>query len=502
MGEVPEGLQAGVLVGPLSRLLASPRFLPALVVATAAALWLPPLTSCLWRDETYTWWVVKDGLPLALERSVRFQPWSPLYLFVEWAVVAVLGGGEAALRLPSLAAMAGAAAMLFATAKRLFDDETAWLAALAFVASSEASFYAVEARPYALALFFMLAALAALVRWLQGGDRRFSAAFVLCAAAMVYCHIVFAAAAVVFIAFTALHGGASRRQLAACAAGLAALLVPMGLRAAATWSGRGSLLWVAAPPWTALGQVLFPAPYAAAAAALLGAVLLKSGLRAPLPRRDVGLFVLAWAVAAPVALFAASRVGPWRFFIARYILWFVPGRALLAGALLGAAGTRSARALAALVLAAASVWSYAGPHHSFEDLRGAAAATRDAVASPGTPVLVPSSFLPSEEPGWLADPETLASLFAPQAYYPLAGRLVPLPKLPVPWAAQYTEALAARVLTPSGRFLLVVPRTGSKHPYQAWVEARLGPEGYALTRRGQLAGVEILIFERPTGRRP
>lgn len=489
--------------GPLPRLLASPRFLPLLVVGTAAALWLPPLTSCLWRDETVTWWVVKDGLAPALTRSARFQPWSPLYMAVEWAVVAVLGGGEAALRLPSLAAMAGAAAMLYAAARRLFGEEPAWLATLAFAASSEASFYAVEARPYAVALFFMLAAFAALVRWLETGDRRFQAGFVLCAAAMVYSHVVFAAAVGVFAVFAALRAEGSYRRFAVCAAGLAALAAPMAFAVLSMWSGRGSLLWVAAPPWAALGPVLLPAPLAAAAAAaVLWAVLSRDGFRAPVLRRDVLLFVLFWGLAAPFALFVASRVGPWRFFIARYILWFVPGRALLAGALLGAAGTPGARRLAALVLAAASVWSYAGPHHSFEDLRGAAAATREAVSGPGTPVLVPSSFVASEEPGWLSDEENLNSLFAPQAYYPLAGRLVPLPKLPVPWAAAYTEALAARVLTPSGRFLLVAPRTGVKHPYQQWVETRLGPAGYALTRRGELAGLDVLVFERPPGRGP
>ena len=41
-------------------------------------LWLLPLSSSLWLDETLTWWVIKDGAGHAIGRAFTYQQ-SPLY---------------------------------------------------------------------------------------------------------------------------------------------------------------------------------------------------------------------------------------------------------------------------------------------------------------------------------------------------------------------------------------------------------------------------------------
>src|SRR5207248_1638413 len=80
------------------------RFLLAALVMAAGALWLLPLGSSLWLDETATFWVVQGGLHETIHRALEFQSGSVPYFLVAW-IARVLGGtSEIALRMPSVIA--------------------------------------------------------------------------------------------------------------------------------------------------------------------------------------------------------------------------------------------------------------------------------------------------------------------------------------------------------------------------------------------------------------
>src|SRR5690242_13579321 len=76
-------------------------FLGSLIVMVAAGMWLVPLRSSLWLDETGTYWLIKDGVPSIIHRTFDFQGQSPLYYLIAWASNRLFPRSEIALRLPS-----------------------------------------------------------------------------------------------------------------------------------------------------------------------------------------------------------------------------------------------------------------------------------------------------------------------------------------------------------------------------------------------------------------
>ncbi|MEK7403919.1 MAG: hypothetical protein AAB225_02315, partial [Acidobacteriota bacterium] len=83
-----------------------------LVILAAIRLWLMPIGSSLWLDECGTYWVIKDGLQSMYPRSLLLLQ-SPLYCLTAAAATWVGGLNELALRLPSVLAMIGTAALLY-----------------------------------------------------------------------------------------------------------------------------------------------------------------------------------------------------------------------------------------------------------------------------------------------------------------------------------------------------------------------------------------------------
>jgi prepilin signal peptidase PulO-like enzyme (type II secretory pathway) len=153
-------------------------------------LWVLPIRSSFWLDETGTYWVIKDGLGSLFARAMHWSGQSPLYYLVAWLAHFVPGRMEVALRLPSLIAMIAAAWLLYKLAARLFDAETAPFALLIFVCSEHVAFAAADARPYALALFLLIASTWMLVRWLDSGRLLDAAVYVLLTALTIYAHVL------------------------------------------------------------------------------------------------------------------------------------------------------------------------------------------------------------------------------------------------------------------------------------------------------------------------
>lgn len=113
----------------------------------------------LWNDELYTWYFAQ--LPTtgdvwdALETGVEQLP--PAYYALTRASLAVFGGNEVGLRIPSLLGFLLACACVYAVVARRTSAWYGLVAALVLLASGAAP-YAWEARPYALVLGFAAAA--------------------------------------------------------------------------------------------------------------------------------------------------------------------------------------------------------------------------------------------------------------------------------------------------------------------------------------------------------
>jgi mannosyltransferase len=298
-----------------------------------AAAWLVPAAvmallgglgiswPALWTDEFATWGMA--GAPWS-----QFWPvlrWvdavlAPYYVLMHlWSTVA--GTSDLALRLPSLAAMVGTAALVGWLGARLGSPRQGLAAGLVFAVLPASTRFAQEARPYALTAFFAVLATCLLVVALDRRARWWFVAYALAVAALGALHVV----AVLLLVGHAWLVFAWRRPLAWWWGASAALgllpLVPV------LWLGskqRGQVSYI---PRVGLESIT---PTAAALFGSLAVAIAIVVLAAfALPLRWPSALYSAWAVVPVAALVAVSLVVP--MLLPRYLVFTLPAWALLAG---------------------------------------------------------------------------------------------------------------------------------------------------------------------------
>src|SRR5581483_9314585 len=108
--------------------------LPLLLALSVVRLWLMPLGSSFWLDETATVFVARHGShhpSLAIAAPQAWQSW--YYPLIRWEG-ALFGYSEVATRLISVLAMIAFLAAFARLAARLIRPEAAWFAAFACLA--------------------------------------------------------------------------------------------------------------------------------------------------------------------------------------------------------------------------------------------------------------------------------------------------------------------------------------------------------------------------------
>jgi hypothetical protein len=140
----------------------------AAVVLAGALLLLSRLgAQSLWGDEAFTLVPVTTahGVPDLLQRVRALDTQPPGAHLVIYALSPILPADESGWRFPSLLEAALAAGLIAALAYRLAGPLASVVAAAASIASPFLSFYAMEARNYALWLMVSLVAVFALLQW-------------------------------------------------------------------------------------------------------------------------------------------------------------------------------------------------------------------------------------------------------------------------------------------------------------------------------------------------
>ena len=115
----------------------------------------------LWRDELASWSAASRTLPQMWAMLHNIDAVLGIYYFGLHLWMAVFGDSATAIRVPSVIAMAGAAAVVGLIGRRLGGGVAGLASGLIFAVIPSVSRYAQEARPYAFATFF--AALATLM---------------------------------------------------------------------------------------------------------------------------------------------------------------------------------------------------------------------------------------------------------------------------------------------------------------------------------------------------
>jgi hypothetical protein len=474
-------------------------FLLAVLVLIVGA-WTVTLRSSLWLDETGTYWVIQGGLRQTFHRAVQFGGPSPVYYVIEWAARSVMGRSELVLRLPSFAALAVATYLLFRLARRLFDRETALLAAVCFASFGPILSEASDARPYAFALAALIGSTLALARWLDDGRTLDGVVYVVAAALTLYFQYLFAIPLLVHVGYAIRRRqqgtAVSDARLVAAALSLVVLVIPLVPLVASLFERRQSLTF---PVDTSLKALFFSLVPPVLVAALVGwfLVVMQAGVLHSRPANaDPASFlmVLGLWLAPPVVLFVGARLLSSSLFADRYLLAAAPGIGLAAGWVLGRVPTAFARRWIAVAVVAASLASYGSVLQHDEDWRGAITAVNELTRDPRTPVLFNGGFVESLQIGWLTDPEKSSYLDAPLAYYPMKGRVIPLPATLTTDGVRYLSGVTSQVLTSSRRFLLV---TRFLAPFREWLEGRLRPLGFTDRPVGHYGVITVTLFERP-----
>ncbi|WP_284575651.1 glycosyltransferase family 39 protein [Streptomyces sp. 2P-4] len=356
---------------------AARRALPPLL-AVVLGLWGLGRAGSMWRDESVTWQVAHRPPGGLWDLVGQVDAVHGLYYLLVHTVFRIAGtgpdaaldGGLWALRLPSVAATALAAAGVAAVGRRLAGERAGLIAGAVYAVLPPVQAYAQEGRSYAL-----VAAAVAWATYLMLRERWAAYGAVMLLGCWLHEFAVLALAA---HAVTARRSPGWRRSAAA----VLVLLLP--LAAVSARQAEQQLGWLGRPKWH---------DWAAYAAVAVAVWLLAR--RGALPDR-LARVAVPLALLPPGLLLAVSLVHPW--YVDRYVLYSLAGLALAAGARLASVRGRLPWALAAVLLVPAACWSVwlRTPDSRKDDALAVAAAVREQ-ARPGDPVL----FMPARRREWL-----------------------------------------------------------------------------------------------------
>jgi hypothetical protein len=253
-----------------------PYALSALVAAFALGLGLRlvSIRHSLWLDELTTLWAVESSLAETVRRVPQVMGQTPLYFSIVWASVHAFGESELTLRLPSLLAGIAGAVVVALSAGSLGGRKAAAWSFVFFWLCYPAIWASVDARPYALAMFFAALAALGFATACQKGTFSGRAMWIVGAAGLVWTHYIFlpflAAFPAAWLAAPSLRARYRPRAFVIDAAIVLALLLPAVPQFARMAMNHQAQAWMFSPKHLGVfGQLLpfalalaFPVPRA------------------------------------------------------------------------------------------------------------------------------------------------------------------------------------------------------------------------------------------------
>ena len=438
-------------------------------------LWFGMISTSFWLDETGTWWIVKDGAAEAVRRSFSWSGQSPLFHLIAWFSSRLFGLNEVALRIPSVLAMSGAVWFLYRIAERLYDRASA--AMVAFVFLSAASFYAVDARPYALAMLCLTGSTWALLRWLDTNRPLDAILSVITGALVVYAHCILSLGLVPGVIYAAVTLRRQPRRLAWLGflqVAVALLCLPLVPQLRTFYATRSAHTITGPPAMNDLLGGLIPCSVAGALILLVWIYTASRGESGIAGKCSptTALLIGTWSLLAPLFLFLLAVSTDLRLYVGRYYSSALPGQALLAGGLLASIQRSAVRKALIVAVAAWSILAYGRltvSSHNNDDWRDAMAFVDKEAGS--APVLLVSPFAEATDFKSVRDPKLREILFAPELFYGHPVGSIRLPHVFARGENMELEKLAER-LQGERRFYLVDDKPDPS--YRMWLLGRLG----------------------------
>ena len=332
-----------------------PKLCLLLILLGGASLRVMQASDELWLDELHTSWVVADTWADIPARA-RIGNQSPLYFYLVWAVVQLVGHACWSLRLVSLVAgttLIAAAAWL--VHRWSHSTTAALLAALLVALNRDSIFYAQEARPLCLDSVMALLHAAVFIDVLKCPTRLNRMLMVLGAAGLFYLHytaalLLIAEAVCLLVLFTCKHSAVRYRPaLALCDLGL------VGIALLPTWP---HILEIAArrQNWARIASA-WPLPFGLQLALLVyGVIPLAAAVWSQGKRLRFSLIDVCWIWA--FCWFAVPILIAWwttysdvaALLMVRYLVAAVIGAIIFAGLSFAAVGSWTGRLVLATLL--------------------------------------------------------------------------------------------------------------------------------------------------------
>lgn len=307
-------------------------YVVSLFLVSSVLLWVLPLWSSLWLDETITYWVIKDGLPALFRRSLLYNAQSPVYFVIAWAALAVGGAKEWVLRLPSILATMASTALVYRLGVRFGDPEMGGFAVVCFASYWLIADTASTARGYAVGLLLVIAAIVVLDRWLDRRRPMDWVAYVMFSALTMYIQPLFVVMFLVHVVYMVERGWDKGTPIGwptalGTAAAIGLLVLPLALALPQVWERRMSMSAVSGATFPGWGDARFAlGPLAVIGG---GALFRRRAAAYYIPPRSPLLLLACWSALPVLLILGAARWVSPTLLVSRYFLCAAPGMALV-----------------------------------------------------------------------------------------------------------------------------------------------------------------------------
>jgi mannosyltransferase len=336
------------------------------LVFVAAAMRLWQITESLWLDELHTAWCAAGSLGEVSARAAIGNQ-SPLFFWLEWFLVRLLGPSELSLRLLSLVSGSLLPLAVFLLARRWSTSGVGLLSAALITIDPMAIFYATEARPYALVQLLAVIQIAITAEMLVQPSNWLRASWIAIGALLFHLHYTAALLIPAEVVFYGLVAVLQPRDVNYRWSSHLLDLLVLSLLCLPAIANLGDIFarranWAAFIQQRSIGDIFDWWPYALGAWYIAAALLMQGVAIAKSNATDIGSRIFGWLLLCWLfipALFAwiTTTTDVARLFFPRYLLITLPAAMLLAAACADLAPWRWSKVTVGSLILAVAIWA-------------------------------------------------------------------------------------------------------------------------------------------------
>lgn len=386
------------------------------ISVVAFALRVAPLSESLWLDELHTAWCAVGPLDEVARRAAMGNQ-SPIFYWLEWLLVGLLGESEISLRLPSLVAGSLLPMAVFLLARRWKAEVAGLVAAGLAAVDSQSIFFATEARPYALLQLLAVVHVGLLAEIVARPTIALRAAWVVMGALLFHLHYTAALLLVAEVLFVVGFSAVERVPLPYSwgravldQAVLGLLCLPAAMSVLHIFAKRANwAVFIEQRPLTfAINWMPLPGFWW-----LMLVIMAATGWQIsrnqkfPLIQTRLVVLCFLWLFVPIFVAWMTTQSDVARLFFARYVATTFPAAMLVAGLCVQLIHLRSMRLVMGVATVGAAIW-FSGIIPQIqaderviadrnEDWRGCVAWLNERIGAEGFPVFVESGYIEADE---------------------------------------------------------------------------------------------------------